>query len=73
MCASSPRQQFSNWQDAFNAAVASGQLGTAKEAIMSRLRIKATHPPSILERIALNDAIHLLRTLRDEKSSSEMR
>ena len=73
MTASSPRPRPSDWEHDFQMAVSSGQLETAKAAIRTRLKAKADHPPGVLERIALNDAIHLLRTLRSEQSDKQDR
>jgi hypothetical protein len=42
------------------------RLRTARAAIFVRLKAKAERPPGVVERIALNDAIHLLRVLRSE-------
>jgi hypothetical protein len=53
-----------NWQHDFTVAVRSGQIQAAKAAIFLRLKAKVERPPGILERIALNDAIDLLRALR---------
>ena len=68
--------QFPEWQREFEAALREGdwtklpdRLQAAKAAIFSRLRAKAERPPGTLERIALNDAIHLLRVLRRESVS----
>ena len=65
--------QFPEWQREFEALVCESdwtslpeRLQAAKAAIFSRLRTKREHPPGTLERIALNDAIHLLRVLRSE-------
>jgi hypothetical protein len=71
---SDPRYaEIPDWQHEFeNAVQDSGQDGcyarlqAAKAAISRRLRTKTEYPPGILERIALNDAIHLLRVLRKE-------
>jgi hypothetical protein len=67
--------EFLDWQPAFEAAIRENdhnqcgeELQKAKAAIFSRLKALATHPPGIVERIALNDAIHLLRVLRSENS-----
>ena len=57
---------FPDWQHDFKVAINSGQLDAARTAISLRLRAKARRPPNVLERIALNDAILLLRTLRSE-------
>jgi len=65
--------QLPDWQRAFedamrgiDSATFPARLQAAKNAIFSRLRAKAERPPGPLERIALNDAIHLLRVLRSE-------
>jgi hypothetical protein len=65
--------QFLDWQPAFEAAIEENEhtqcrdgLQRAKAAIFLRLKALATRPPGIVERIALNDAIHLLRILRSE-------
>jgi hypothetical protein len=65
--------QFPEWQRAFECAMRGSDSSTfpallqaAKDAIFSRLKAKAARPPSTVERIALNDAIHLLRVLRSE-------
>jgi hypothetical protein len=42
------------------------RIQAAKDAIFSRLRAKSERPPGSLERIALNDAIRLLRVLRSK-------
>jgi hypothetical protein len=61
--------QFPDWQTDFQAAARQaaqtpGRLQAMKAAVLSRLRAKLENPPGPLERIALNDAILLLRTLR---------
>jgi hypothetical protein len=68
-----PNFQFPDWQRAFESAMdesdstmLSARLQEAKAAIFFRLKAKTERPPGILERIALNDAIHLLRVLRSE-------
>ena len=65
--------QFPEWQCEFEAAMCERdgnrlpeRLKSARSAIFSRLRAKAVRPPGTLERIALNDAIHLLRVVRTE-------
>ena len=65
--------QFPDWQRAFedamrgiDSATFPVRLQAAKDAVFSRLREKSERPPGTLERIALNDAIHLLRVLRSE-------
>jgi hypothetical protein len=69
--------QFPDWQRAFESAMSGSDSATlparlqaAKEAIFCRLKNKTERPPGISERIALNDAIHLLRVLRSEGVSS---
>jgi hypothetical protein len=66
--------QFPDWQGEFEAAVRendqakrSERLQALKVAIFLRLKTKASRPPGTVERIALNDAIHLLRMLRSER------
>jgi hypothetical protein len=66
--------QFPDWQRGFEAALRerdqakrAERLQAAKTAIFLRLKTKVTRPPGTLERIALNDAIHLLRILRSER------
>ena len=44
----------------------SERLQALKSAIFSRLKTKISHPVGTVERIALNDAIQLLRVLRSE-------
>lgn len=65
--------QFPAWQREFEALVSESdctrlpeRLQVAKVAIFSRLRANREHPPGTVERIALNDAIHLWRVLRSE-------
>ena len=67
--------QFPDWQRAFEDAMRESDSSTlparlqaAKHAIFSRLRAKVQRPPGTLERIALNDAIHLLRVLRSQSA-----
>jgi hypothetical protein len=55
------------WQSEFEVAMRSGELQAAKAAVFSRLRAKAERPPGMMERIALNDAIHLLKLFRSER------
>lgn len=55
-----------DWQHDFTVAIRAGQIQAAKMAIFLRLKAKPERPPGILERIALNDAIHVLRTLRGD-------
>lgn len=57
---------LSDWQRDFTVSIRAGQIQAAKMAIFLRLKAKPKHPPGILERIALNDAIHVLRTLRGD-------
>jgi hypothetical protein len=66
--------QFLDWQPAFEAAIEENEhtqccdgLQRAKAAIFLRLKALATRPPGIVERIALNDAIQLLRVLRNDR------
>jgi hypothetical protein len=66
--------QFPDWQPEFEAAIQENDniqcrdgLQKAKVAIFLRLKALATRPPGIIERIALNDAIHLLRVLRNDR------
>lgn len=67
---SEPRNlQFPDWQTDFEAAARQaaqtpGRIQAMKAAVLSRLRAKLENPPGPLERIALNDAILLLRALR---------
>ena len=66
--------QFPDWQSDFEAAAREaaqtpGRIQAMKAALFARLRTKLENPPGPLERIALNDAILLLRALRSEKSS----
>jgi hypothetical protein len=65
--------QFPEWQCAFEDAMRESdstnlpaRIQAAKDAIFSRLRAKSERPPGSLERIALNDAIRLLRVLRSK-------
>jgi hypothetical protein len=65
--------QFPEWQREFEAVVSESngislpeRLQAAKTAISSRLRARTERPPGTIERIALNDAIHFLRVLRNE-------
>jgi hypothetical protein len=69
----SPTLQFPEWQSALEDAMRESELSTlperiraATDAIFSRLKEKSQRPPGSLERIALNDAIHLLRVMRRE-------
>ena len=59
---------FPDWQHDFTRAVRKGQIRAARAAIFRRLKEKVERPPGILERIALNDAIGLLRALRSERT-----
>ncbi len=68
-----PTLQFPEWQCALEDAMRESELSTlperiraATDAISSRLKEKSQRPPGSLERIALNDAIHLLRVMRRE-------
>ena len=72
-----PNFQFPDWQREVESAMRESdgatlplRLEAAKKAIFSRLKAKTERPPGILERIALNDAIHLLRVLRSEGFSN---
>jgi hypothetical protein len=61
--------QLPDWQNDFEtaarqAAQTPGRIQAMKTAVLSRLKAKLENPPGPLERIALNDAILLLRTLR---------
>ena len=65
--------QFPDWQREFEVAVCEHDhtkhpelLHAAEAAIFWRLKSRAKYPPGTLERIALNDAIHLLRVMRSE-------
>jgi hypothetical protein len=65
--------QFPDWQPEFEAAMQESdqarrteRLQALKIAIFLRLKTKTSRPPGTVERIALNDAIHLLRVLRTE-------
>jgi hypothetical protein len=65
--------QFPDWQTEFEAVVREDDIGELRErlrasrrAIVLRLKTNTSHPPGTVERIALNDAIHLLRVLRNE-------
>ena len=58
-----------DWQNEFKAAMQSGEFHAAKAAIFRRLKAKAERPPGILERIALNDAIFLLKGLHSERGA----
>jgi hypothetical protein len=65
--------QFPEWQLALEEALREADPGTfpsrfkaAKDAIFSRLKAKFERPPGPVERIALNDAIQMLRALRSE-------
>lgn len=61
--------QLPDWQTKFEAAARQaaqtpGRIQEMRAAVLSRLRAKLENPPGPLERIALNDAILLLRALR---------
>ena len=53
----------SHWQQDFITAIRSGKIQAAKTAIYLRLKAKSQRPPGVAERIALNEAITLLRAL----------
>jgi hypothetical protein len=66
--------QFPDWQCAFEAVLDETDrtkrpecLRIARAAIFSRLKAKLERPPGTLERIALNDAIHMLQVMRSTK------
>ena len=61
--------QLPDWQNDFEkaarqAAQTPGRIQAMKAAVLTRLRAKLENPPGTLERIALNDAILLLRAMR---------
>jgi hypothetical protein len=56
-----------DWQHDFAMGVRSGKIQAAKRAVYLRLKAKSERPPGVVERIALNDAINLLRTLCSER------
>ena len=65
--------QFPDWQPEFEAVMQENdqakrpeRLQALKIAIFWRLKAKTSRPPGTVERIALNDAIQLLRVLRSE-------
>jgi hypothetical protein len=65
--------QFPDWQGELEAVVREDDIGKLRErlrasrrAILLRLESNISRPPGTVERIALNDAIHLLRVLQDE-------
>jgi hypothetical protein len=67
--------QFPDWQSQFEAAAREDDVGKRPErlralrmAIFLRLKMNTSRPPGPVERIALNDAIHFLRVLRNESS-----
>ena len=69
----SAKFQFPDWQPEFEAVMQENdqtkcpdRLRALKMAIFVRLKEKTSRPPGTVERIALNDAIHLLRVLRSE-------
>jgi hypothetical protein len=69
--------QFPDWQGEFEAAVREDDIGKRPErlralrtAIFQRLKANASRPPGTAERIALSDAIHFLRALRNDRSPS---
>jgi hypothetical protein len=66
--------QFPDWQCAYEEALHETSrvkrpecLKAARAAIFSRLKAKLERPPGTLERIALNDAIHLLGLMRNTR------
>lgn len=66
--------QFPDWQRAYEHALHEADrsernesLKAARAAIFSRLKAKLERPPSTLERIALNDAIHVLQLMRSSR------
>jgi len=68
--------EFPDWQGEFEAAMQENdqrqrpeRLQALKTAILVRLKAKTSRPPGAVERIALNDAINLLRALRSESSA----
>ncbi|HEY6443037.1 MAG TPA: hypothetical protein VIY66_06830 [Candidatus Acidoferrales bacterium] len=67
--------QIRDWQNDFETAarqgaLTPGRIQAMKAAVLSRLRSKLENPPGPLERIALNDAILLLRALRSGSPSN---
>jgi hypothetical protein len=65
--------QFPDWQPEFEAVMQETdqtkrpeRFQALKRAIFLRLKVKMSRPPGTVERIALNDAIQLLRVLRSE-------
>jgi hypothetical protein len=63
--------QFPDWQSEFEAVVCEEDIGKLRERLRASrraifLRLKTSTSPGTVERIALNDAIHLLRVLRRE-------
>jgi hypothetical protein len=65
--------QFPDWQPEFEVAMQENdqakrpeRLQALKTAIFLRLKTKTSRPLGTVERIALNDAINLLRVLRSE-------
>ena len=65
--------QFPDWQGELEAVEREDDIGKLRErlrasrrAILLRLKTNTSRPPGTAERIALNDAIHLLRVLRNE-------
>jgi hypothetical protein len=69
--------QFPDWQGEFEAAVCennqderSERLQALKVAIFSRLKTRTSRPLGTVERIALNDAIHMFRLLRRSSSTT---
>lgn len=66
--------QFPDWQCAYENALHEPDwakrrecVKVARAAILSRLKAKLERPPGTLERIALNDAIHLLQLMRSSR------
>jgi len=66
--------QFPDWQGYFEAAVREDdpskrreRFRALKSAIFLRLKKNASHPPGIVEHIALNDAIHFWRGFRSDE------
>jgi hypothetical protein len=65
--------QFPDWQGEFEAVEREEDIGKLRErlqasrrVILLRLKTNTSRPPGTVERIALNNAIHLLRVLRNE-------
>lgn len=71
----SRKMRFPDWQSDFEAAARQaaqtpGRIQAMKAAVFSRLRAKLENPPGPLERIALNDAILLLRAMRSGRATT---